>query len=85
MVKDREPFASDRRRGLSQNYDKDQNQDQEDQRARTEEYRFAHYIGLQQILAPQKPPPERLKGEWHGSPHCRACKKDSTFDASGSG
>jgi len=57
MVKDREPFASDRRRGLSQNYDKDQNQDQEDQRARTEEYRFAHYIGLQQVLAPQKPPP----------------------------
>ena len=45
---------SDRRRGLSQNYDKDQNQDREQQRARTEEYDFAHYIGLQQVGATQK-------------------------------
>ena len=42
---------SDRRRGLSQNYDKDQKQDREDHRARTQEYDFAHYIGLQQVIA----------------------------------
>ena len=39
--------ASDRHGGVSQNDDKDQYQDQEDQRASTDQYDFAHYIGLQ--------------------------------------
>jgi len=39
--------ASDRHRSVSQNDEKDQNQDQEDQRASTDQYDFAHYIGLQ--------------------------------------
>ena len=40
-------LASDWGRGLSQNYDKDQNQDREDQHTCTQEYDFAHYVGLQ--------------------------------------
>jgi hypothetical protein len=48
---------------VSQNDDKDQNQDQEDQRASTDQYDFAHYIGLQKVGATQKNLPERLEGE----------------------
>jgi len=39
---------------LSQNYEKDQNQDREEQRTHTEEYDFAHYIGFQEVVATQK-------------------------------
>jgi hypothetical protein len=39
--------SSDRDEGLSENLDKDQNQDREKQCARTKEYDFAHQIGLQ--------------------------------------
>jgi hypothetical protein len=39
---------------LSQNYDKNQDQDRDHQRSRTQKYDFAHYIGLQQVGATQK-------------------------------
>jgi hypothetical protein len=48
---------------LSQNYDKDQNQDREEQRTHTEEYDFAHYIGFQEVVATQKTPPWKMEGE----------------------
>jgi len=59
---------SDRRRGLSQHYDKDQNQDREDQRARTQEYDLAHDIGFQQIIAAHKADLKVRRGGWHESP-----------------
>jgi hypothetical protein len=46
-VKKNGTSASDRHGGVRQNGYKDQNQDQEDQRASSDQYDFAHYIGLQ--------------------------------------
>jgi hypothetical protein len=40
-------FASDWRGGSGENYEEDQNQDRENQRASAQEYDFAHHIGLQ--------------------------------------
>jgi hypothetical protein len=39
---------------LSQNYNKDQNQYHKDQRARSQQNYFAHYIELQQVFATHK-------------------------------
>jgi hypothetical protein len=58
-----ETSASDRCRGLSQNYDKDQNQDHQDKRARTQEYDCAHGIGLQQVVATHK---SGTRKDWEG-------------------
>jgi hypothetical protein len=59
---EREAWALNRRRSLSQNYDKAQNQDHEDQCARTHEYDFAHYIGLQQVFATDKTTSRKIGG-----------------------
>ena len=47
---------------MSQNDDKDQNQDQEDQRASTDQYDFAHYIGLQQVFTTHKVTSGKIAG-----------------------
>jgi hypothetical protein len=53
---------SERRRGLSQNYDKYQNQDREDQPARAHEDNLTHYIGFQQVLTAHKTTSREIEG-----------------------
>ena len=45
---------SDQPWGLRPGRDKDQQQDREYQHAETQEYDFAHYIGLQQVVTTHK-------------------------------
>jgi hypothetical protein len=62
IVNDGEVRPSERRRGLSQNYDKYQNQDREDQPARAHEDNLAHYIGFQQVLTTHKTTSRKIEG-----------------------
>jgi hypothetical protein len=59
---DRKRRPSERRRGLSQNYNKYQNQDREDQPARAHEDNLAHYIGFQQVLTAHKTTSREIEG-----------------------
>ncbi len=49
--------GSDRHSAVSQNDDENQNEDQEYHGTRSEEYGFAHSIGLQQVFATHLGPP----------------------------
>lgn len=65
---ERGSFASDWGGGFGENYEEDQNQDREHQRASAQEDDFAHHIGLQQVVASHKSLPEIGGGGGHESP-----------------